>query len=195
MRLPWRWCGNPASVAMVIALGGAVVACDGNPLGNTSAPASLEKVTLPALEELGARSRARVSAAYERATQSSESLGTPAERANAWGDLGMLLYAVERRGTAATALTNATRLAPDEVRWRYYLGATWLAEGRATEATRELDHAAQLRPQDLSIRLLLARAYREEGRNDQAEALLQSIVSEQPDHAVAHRRLGDLAAD
>ncbi len=95
----------------------------------------------------------------------------------------------QERGDQARAITQfreAIRLQPDFVAPRILLGASLLATGQVSDATRELERAVHLQPREALARVELAKAY-ERGNNlggtiDQYRAL-REMAPENPEYA------------
>ncbi len=75
--------------------------------------------------------------------------------AAAYGELGRAALYYEISAVIEPALQNAQRLAPEEYRWPYYLGAYYQGQRRLEEATTQLQRAHQLRPDDPVINVRL----------------------------------------
>src|SRR5262249_2185392 len=101
------------------------------------APATppLRPVALPdvsrAAESVQSQLRERYDA-MARATANPKA--SPGELAAAYGRMGMLLMAAEYRDPAEACLQNAEDLAPDEVKWPYYLAHLHGAAGDSTKS-------------------------------------------------------------
>ena len=105
----------------------------------------------------------------------------------------MLLMAAEYRDEAAACLLDAQSLAPDEIRWPYYLGHLYKAQGETLKSTAAFEQALRLRPGDLPTAVWLADAYLDQGRPEAAEPLLNRVRAEQPRSAVVLFGLGRAA--
>ena len=64
-----------------------------------------------------------------------------AELAAAYGDMGKLLMAAEYRDVAEACLLNAETLAPDDVRWPYYLGHLYKLRGDGAASIARFERA------------------------------------------------------
>ena len=93
----------------------------------------------------------------------------PAELAGAFGELGLVLMAAEYREAAADCFRSAMDLAPDEVRWPYYLGQLHAVEGDRAAAAELFARAHELRPTDLAALVRLGDTLLDQSRPDAAE--------------------------
>jgi len=118
---------------------------------------------------------------------------TNAELAGQYGHMGMLLMAAEYRDEAAACFIDAQALAPDEIRWPYYLGHLYKARGETVKSTAAFEHALRLQPADVPTLVWLADAYLDQGRPEAAEPLLNRVRAQQPRSAVALFGLGRAA--
>ena len=93
----------------------------------------------------------------------------PADLAGAFGELGLVLMAAEYREAAADCFRSAMDLAPDEVRWPYYLGQLHAVEGDRAAAAELFARAHELRPTDLAALVRLGDTLLDQSRPDAAE--------------------------
>ena len=117
----------------------------------------------------------------------------PMVMAEAYGELGRLLLAYRVDGAEA-ALANARDLAPEDVRWPYYLGRLHQEGGQFDLALTDYERARALRPDDIATLVRLAQVNLDLGRTGEAEARLDEVLAREPDHALAHALLGELAS-
>jgi tetratricopeptide (TPR) repeat protein len=113
--------------------------------------------------------------------------------ATEFGDTGALLLAAGLNDPAEAALLNAEALAPDEIRWPYYLGHLYRAKGDIPNAIAALERALRSAPNDVPTMIWLAEAALDQGKPDVAERLLANALSLQPRSAAAHYGLGRAA--
>jgi tetratricopeptide (TPR) repeat protein len=154
----------------------------------------LHEVALPDLSQVEDSVQAQLRDRY------ASLLARQADRASASGDLaieygemGMLLMAAELRDSAEAALLNARALAPHDMRWPYYLGHLYRADGDIPRAQAAFEAARRLAPDDVPTMTWLAEAALDEGRPDEAETLLMRALSLQPRSTAAHYGLGRAA--
>jgi len=101
------------------------------------------------------------------------------DSAVAWGHYGMVLDAHEYSDEAIPCYRNAVRLAPQTVRWRYFL-ARRLRERSPEEALEVLKSVSESREVTIPVTLLMFELQKEVGRDEESELLLQRILSEHP---------------
>ena len=82
-----------------------------------------QPIVLPDLSGVAVSVQRQVRERHEGLAAKLAEAGTPpVELADAFGDLGLVLMAVEYHEAAADCFASAMDLAPDEMRWPYYLG-------------------------------------------------------------------------
>ena len=128
-----------------------------------------------------------------RSAEEALAAGGHAERADAYGTLGMLLMAGEHLEAAEPSLRNARRLAPDEFRWTYYLAHLLWKGGDLGRAARYFEAARRLRPDDFPTLIWLASTYLNLGRPDDAVTVLTQARSVRPGAAVVRYHEGQAA--
>ncbi len=121
--------------------------------------------------------------------------------AQANGRLGMLFQTYELYGLAEPCYRRAVALAPDDLRWRYYLALVLVANGNRDAASAEFDRVLAARPDDVPA--LIERAAADLNRNELDAALrgYERAISLRPDAAEAYcgaaqvlLKRGDVAA-
>ena len=115
------------------------------------------------------------------------------ERSTAYGQLGTLLMAGEYLAEAERCFQNARLLAPDDVRWPYYLGHIYKNTGHLTTAVEHFEQALRLRPADLATLVWLGHVHIDLGRPEAAEPLLTRARSLHPDAQAVLFQLGRAA--
>jgi tetratricopeptide (TPR) repeat protein len=100
--------------------------------------------------------------------------------ADAWGRLGMVLFAQDMYGESIPFLAEAQRLDPNEVRWPYYLALALILQ-RPDEGIAALQRAAALAPRSSTVKLRLAEEYLKLDRLDDADALYGELLATQSD--------------
>ena len=82
----------------------------------------LRAVSLPDLSSAAESVQSQLRQRYEALTRvTANPQASPAEQAEAYGAMGMLLMAAEYREAAEAFLLNAESLSPEVVKWPYYL--------------------------------------------------------------------------
>lgn len=177
---PLRWLG----LGLILA----GVACEG------PAREELRSVTLPSLEAFPESVRAQLRGQQARLHALANRDADPAELGAAHGAMGRLLLAYNLDRSAEPPLQNATQLVPGDYRWSYYLAYLYDEElGRPEQAVRYYERTLDAQPDYLPARIRLARLYIDLGRDAEADALLHDVLRLDPQNAVAHLLLGQLA--
>lgn len=109
----------------------------------------------------------------------------------AWGRLGMILYAHGALAEAAQAFGHAVRFDSKNGKWSYFLGQLLLRDDPAA-AQRHLQHAAD-HCDDPTPRLLLGEYLFEQGQNARAESQFRLIFEKQPANPRARFGLARIA--
>ena len=89
----------------------------------------------------------------------------------------MLLMAAEYREAAVPYFENARALAPDDVRWPYYLAHVNRLQIRLPVAAALFERVMQLRPDDVPARVWLARIHLDLGQGAAAASALKGMTS------------------
>ncbi len=116
------------------------------------------------------------------------------EDADAVGELGMLLHAHRQNSTAEVCYRRAVGLAPQEFKWRYYLGQVQTAQGKSQEALANLLAALKLRPDYVPCLLKIADVLIDLGRVDEAGEYYRRAAKEDPGAAAAWFGIGRVHA-
>ena len=117
----------------------------------------------------------------------------PAALGDAYGRLGMLLLAATYVDAAEASLLNAQTLMPDDVRWPYYLGRIYEANGELAESARSYERAVEHQPNGLAARVLLADVLLAQGELEAAERMYSETLEQHPDSAAVEVGLGRVA--
>jgi tetratricopeptide (TPR) repeat protein len=182
-------CTTLAIVVVLLATTGGCTARD-----TRADPPVLRPVALPDLSRASDSVARQLRDAHASLTRTlGEPGSTNPERASAYGQMGMLLMAAEYRDEAAECFLDAQALAPDDIRWPYYLAHLYKARGETVKSAAAFEAALRLRPDDLPTLVWLANAYLDQGRPEAAEPLLSRVRAEQPRSAVALFGLGRAA--
>ena len=84
---------------------------------------------------------------------------TAADRAAAYGSLGLILMAASAYDPAEASFLNAAAHAPGDMRWPYYLGQFNLLREDFAEAAKRFERVLELAPSDLATLIELGDAY------------------------------------
>jgi tetratricopeptide (TPR) repeat protein len=151
-------------------------------------------VSLPDVSAMAAPVQEQVRDRYDRLTRAKANLGiAPADLANAYGDLGMLLLAAESFADAEPCLLNAAALEPENGRWSYYIAHVYRLQGKSIDAATWFDRTLTSRPDDVAALVWLGESYLDQGRLDQAEPLFSKAAGLAPRAVAARFGLGRVA--
>jgi tetratricopeptide (TPR) repeat protein len=153
--------------------------------GLSSSVPTLREVTLPDLTRMDHSVQRQIADQYAvlQTTLASRE-ASAADRALAFGRLGMLLQAGEYYEAAEPAYLNAQDLSPQDIRWPYYLAHLHKSRGRTDESVAALHRVLALQPNDVPALIWLARAYMDQGKADMAEPLFERARGLAPTVAV-----------
>ena len=152
-----------ATVAIVVALQAAGGGCTARE--TRADPSVLRSVVLPDLSRASESVARQLRDAHASLTRTLAEPGhTNAELARAYGQMGMLLMAAEYRDEAAGCFLEAQALAPDDIRWPYYLGHLYKARGETVPSSAAFEQALRLQPSDPPTLVWLANAYLDQGK-------------------------------
>jgi tetratricopeptide (TPR) repeat protein len=116
-----------------------------------------------------------------------------AERAQAYGDLGLLYVTYSFLEAAEVCFRNARLLVDSDYRWPYLLGYLLQIQGRLEEAATTLDSALVLRPDDVPSSLRLGAVRLELGEIEPSRQLFAHALQLDPRSAAAEDGLGKVA--
>jgi tetratricopeptide (TPR) repeat protein len=97
--------------------------------------------------------------------------GDPRARAIAYGELGKILLAARFYSEAEQALLNARALAPDDMRWPYFLGHVHKRTGSLAKSIEAFAEARRLSPDHVATLVWLGEASLARGDVDDAASL------------------------
>jgi tetratricopeptide (TPR) repeat protein len=153
----------------------------------------LEPVPYPEIVELEDQVRAQLGDARKALEERLAAGAEDRELARLFGETGMLYHAYELHEAASACYRNASRLAPDDFRWVYYLGQVSLRTGQPERARAELERALEIRPDELPALIRLARVELARNRPDRAETLFRHALEIDANSAAALLGLGKIA--
>jgi tetratricopeptide (TPR) repeat protein len=156
---------------------------------------SVQAVALPDVSVLvQPAAREQLRSAYDALDAKIGDASTPAaDLANAYGEMGRLLMAAEFTVAAEPYFLNAEALAPDDMRWPYYLGHVYRARGDVQHSTAAFERALRLAPSDEATLVWLGDAYLAQDRIAPARELFDKALSANPRSVAALYRLGRAA--
>ena len=114
--------------------------------------------------------------------------------AEANGNLGMLLQALDQTETAEVCYQRAHHLDPRRFQWAYYLGLVQALKGRNAEAAASLRAAIAIDPGYVPARIRLAEVLVGLGGLDESRQVCESLLKDNPQVAPAWYWLGRIAS-
>jgi tetratricopeptide (TPR) repeat protein len=168
------------------------ITCSGGPPAPTAAP--LPPASLPDLSRMEPPVQQQITGDYQALQALIAKSGTPpSDLARAYGSVGSLLLAANAKDAAESFYLRAESLAPDEVRWPYYLGHVYMAKADATRAAAAFDRARRLQPMDVATLVWLGKVNLDRNQPESAEPLFTQALSIQPRTVAALYGLGRTA--
>jgi tetratricopeptide (TPR) repeat protein len=119
--------------------------------------------------------------------------GPASERALAYGDMGKLFLATEYLDAAETCFADAVVLAPDDLRWPYFLAQVYRRRNEPDKAAVPLERVLTIDPNHVATLVRLADVRLLQGRPEAAEPLLAKALTLAPREAAALDRAGRAA--
>jgi tetratricopeptide (TPR) repeat protein len=104
----------------------------------------------------------------------------PADLARGYGNMGRLLMAAEYFEAAEPFYLHAQALAPEEMRWPYYLGHVYMAQSDPVQAIAAFERALRLQPGDVATLVWLGNVQLDQGRPELADPLFARALVVQP---------------
>jgi tetratricopeptide (TPR) repeat protein len=153
----------------------------------------MRPMTLPDLSRVDPGVQAQVRERYETLKRSMATSTPAAELATSYGQYGMVLHAAEFLDVAEPCYLNAQALAPDDVRWPYYLANLYKSRGETDKAEGAFKRALALQPDDLATLIWLGRLNLDQGKTDAAEPLFAKAYSLAPRTVAVVAGLGRVA--
>lgn len=151
-----------------------------------TAQSELRAFVLPDLSLLAAPVRRQIDQHFELLARALADRATaPADRATAYGELGRVLIAAKFTDEAVACYRHAQALAPDDLRWPYYLAYAYLVQGNRAAAVASYERVLALRPTDVPALVRLAETHLDDGRPEAAEAIFLRAASLAPRSAAA----------
>jgi tetratricopeptide (TPR) repeat protein len=148
---------------------------------------------LPDVSRVDPGVQAQVRGRYETLSRALAEHADAAELATAFGQYGMVLQAAEYFDVAEPCYLNAQKLAPDEIRWPYYLAGLYKSRGETDKAEVAFKRALELRPDDLAALIWLGRLHLDQGRPEAAEPLFTRAFGLAPRTVAVLAGLGRVA--
>jgi tetratricopeptide (TPR) repeat protein len=153
----------------------------------------MRPVALPELSRVDPPVQQQIRQRYD-ALQGAITRRTPAaDLATAYGQYAMVLQAAEYFDEAGPAYLNAEALAPNDIRWPYYLANLYKSRGQTDNAEASYKRALALRPNDVATLIWLGRLHLDQGRPEEAEPLFAKANMLAPGTVAALAGLGSSA--
>ncbi|MCH9648928.1 MAG: tetratricopeptide repeat protein [Deltaproteobacteria bacterium] len=152
---------------------------------------------VPALELSGAEAGARQQLEEKRSELDAllaDSQASQGDRAEAFGELGLLYVTYEFLEAAQVCFRNAAQLAPEEYRWPYLQAYLNRARGQLEEARGGFERALELEPSYLPATLRLGQVRLELGDLVPARNLFEQALEQDSSAVSALEGLGKVAA-
>lgn len=173
----------------------------GSPAGapeatTTNAPSSaaLLPVPLPDLSKMTGSVQRQIRDAHASLTREMQNRQTPGPgMADAYGSLGKILMAADHHDAAEPCFLNAQTLAPNDIRWPYYLAHLSRDRGDLAKAAALFERALQLEPDDVASLVWLGDVQLAQGQADRAEPLFTKALSLQANSLSSRFGLGRAA--
>ena len=118
---------------------------------------------------------------------------TPTKLADVYGALGEIYQAYSLNAPARESYLNATRIAPKDFRWIYFLAKIDQLEGRVDDAIQRFRIAASLQPDFIPVLVNLGNIYLELNRLDDAKVSFTSALQKETNNPAAYYGLGQVA--
>lgn len=115
--------------------------------------------------------------------------------AQAYGRLGNLYQTYALLEGAGVCYRNALKLAPQDLRWPYYLALLYEAEGDLPKAESHFQKVLELNPLHMPALLGIARSALDQGQALEAHKYFEQALELEPTSAAALVGLGEIAAD
>ena len=147
-----------------------------------SAPdlSTLPPVSLPDLSHTEKSVQQQLGESYRSLSATIDSHSAPIDVAAAYGALGNLLLAAEYFDAAEACYLHAQALAPNEMRWPYYLGHIYMTKADSAKAVAAFERVLRMRPSDIPTLVWLGNVHLDQGEPELAEPLFQQALSQQP---------------
>jgi tetratricopeptide (TPR) repeat protein len=138
---------------------------------------SLRSVALPDISSAAEPVQKQIRDRYQSLQAALDRKDQPGELATAFGEMGKLFIAAEYYDAAEASLRNAQQLAPDDMRWPYFLGHVYRYRSEPSKAAPFFEQALAHAPNDVPSLVWLAKMNLAQNRPDAAEAPLRKAQS------------------
>jgi tetratricopeptide (TPR) repeat protein len=138
---------------------------------------SLRPVTLPDISSAAEPVQKQIRDRYQSLQAALDRKDQPRELVTAFGEMGKLFIAAEYYDAAEACLRNAQQLAPDDMRWPYFLGHVYRYRSEPAKAAPLFEQALARAPDDVPSLVWLAEMNLAQNRPDAAEEPLKKAQS------------------
>src|SRR5215472_2449627 len=153
-------------------------------------------VTLPELTRVDSGVQRQIRDRYDTLKIAIDKSSTPiTDLASDYGQFGMVLQAAEFFDAAEPSYLNAQKLAPDDVRWPYYLANLYKSRGETDKAEASFKRALQLQPDDIATLIWLGRLELDQGKTADAEQRFTKAYALSPNAVAVLAGLGRVAVE
>ena len=139
---------------------------------STQSP-TVQPVALPDTSSAAEPVQKQIRERFQSLQAALERQAPPSELATAFGEMGKLFMAAEYYDAAEPCLRNARQLAPNDMRWPYFLGHVFRYRSDPARAAPFFEEALTHSPQDVPTLVWLAEMNLAQNRPDAAEEPLK----------------------
>lgn len=151
-------------------------------------------VTFPDLSQLEIDVREQIKSQQDALSAAvKDPKSTDTSLSAAYGALGEIYHAYSLNAPARECYLNASKLAPNDFRWIYFLGKLDQLEGRVDDAIQRYRTVASLQPNFVAVLVNLGNIYLELDRLEDAKSSFASALQKQSINPAAHYGLGQVA--
>jgi tetratricopeptide (TPR) repeat protein len=138
---------------------------------------SLQPIAVPDISRAAESVQKQIRDRYELLQAALNRKAPPSELAVEFGEMGKLFTAAEYYDAAEACFRNASTLAPNDMRWPYFLGHVFRYRSEPATAATFFERALAYAPQDVPSLVWLAEMNLAQNRADAAEAPLKKAQS------------------
>lgn len=157
-------------------------------------PQSNPRVQFPDLSQLETDVREQIRSQQDALVETiKDPKSTDAQLSAAYGSLGEIYQAYSFNGPARECYLHASKLAPKDFRWIYFLAKLDQIDGRVEAAIERYRTVASLQPDFVAVLVNLGNIYLELDRLEEAKTSFASALQKQSMEPAAHYGLGQVA--
>jgi tetratricopeptide (TPR) repeat protein len=183
----WR-----ARVVLLVLVAGSV-ACSKTETATTAPAKQIREVILPDLSRMDATVQQQIRDRYAVMIDARKAGAGDADLSEKYGQYAMVLQAAEYFDAAEPAYLNAQDLAPNDLRWPYYLGHLYKSQGQVAKSIESFNRSLTLGPNEVATLIWLGRLYLEQGQAEQAESMFERASALPPKNVAVLAGLGQAA--